>query len=66
MTVKITFLGEWRDDPTMPGRRYCTDGYEYFAGSRGECRDDTDRAVYDMVVSTGEVITMGAVVGEPA
>lgn len=38
----------------------------YVVSSRDECRDATDRSVFDLVVETGDVITMGCVIGRPA
>jgi hypothetical protein len=42
------------------------DGSIYVAKSVEDCKDSTDKSVYQEVVSSGEVITMGKVIGEPA
>jgi hypothetical protein len=37
----------------------------YQAASREECKCETDKQVYDLVVERLEVITMGKVIGHP-
>ena len=37
----------------------------YIAENRDECKDETDKSVYDLVVQFNDVITMGKVIGHP-
>ena len=38
----------------------------YIARRREDCRDNTDRNVYDLVIVMNDAITMGSCVGTPA
>ena len=48
------------------GTRSETIRQSYTASRREDCRDTTDRSVYDLVVMFGDVVTMGQTVGRPA
>jgi hypothetical protein len=37
----------------------------YLATTIDQCQSDTDKQVFKLVTKTGEVITMGKVIGEP-
>ena len=50
MKVKISDLNNWS---------------EYVASCEADCKDSTDRSVYQLVVEFMDVITMGKVIGEP-
>ena len=41
----------------------CYDHSEYIANTVDDCRFDTDRMVYELVLEFGECITMGMIVG---
>jgi hypothetical protein len=41
-------------------------GMAYFAKTRHDAKDATDRSVFDEVVKSGDTITMGKVIGTPS
>jgi len=61
MTVRITEMSTTR----INGRTEIRNR-SYMVNSREQCRDNTDRGVYDMVVMLGDVVRCGMVVGRPA
>ena len=61
MTVVITNVVTKRT-----GTRSETIRQSYTASQREDCRDTTDRSVYDLVVMFGDVVTMGQTIGHPA
>jgi|MDTB01.3.fsa_nt_gb hypothetical protein len=53
--VRITDLGNINSDTGEPAT--------YIAYGEEDCRDSTDRSVYQLVLAIGDVVTMGKVVG---
>jgi len=61
MNVRITNQSSKRT-----GTRTEMSRASYTARRREDCRDNTDRNVYDLVIMMNDTITMGQTVGTPA
>lgn len=61
MRVRITEMA-----PMKRNGRTEFESKSYVAERKEDCRDSTDRSVYEMVELLGRVVRAGMVIGEPA